>query len=216
MTAYQWITANLPSAGLVLTMFGLGLALSIDDFARVAREPRAVVVGLFAQIVGLPLVAAAIILAARPDPLLAMVLVALAASPGGASSNALTLLARGNLPLGVTLTAVNSLVAFATTPLIVTWGARWFGGGAAAMTLEPLGIVALLLGQVVLPILAGLFLARHLRRYAEPLVYFGLFLIIVPTLMLGIRTVGGGGASALFWPSVALCGLFNILCTGVG
>lgn len=215
MTAYQWATANLPSAGLVLTMFGLGLALKTDDFARVARRPRAVAVGLAAQILGLPLVAAALILIFRPDPLLAMVLVGLSASPGGASSNALTLLAKGNLPLGVTLTAVNSLAAFVTTPLIVTWGARLFGGGAVEMTLAPSGIVLLLLAQVVAPVAAGLFLGRRLRAQAERIVYLGLFFIVVPTLLLGFRTVGGGG-SALFWPSVALCGLFNIGCVAVG
>lgn len=217
MTVYQWATANLPSAGLILTMFGLGLALSVADFARIARHPKAVAVGLVAQIVGLPLVAAALILLFRPDPLLAMVLVALSASPGGASSNALTLLAKGNLPLGVTLTAINSLIAFLTTPLIVTWGARLFGGGSVEMTSAPSSIVLLLLGQVVVPILVGLSLSRFLRRWAERIVYLGLFFIIVPTLLLAFRTIGGGGGTtSLFWSSVALCGLFNIGCTAVG
>lgn len=215
MTAYQWAVSHLPSWGLVMTMLGLGLALKPVDFARILQSPHAVAVGLAAQIIGLPLVAAALILVFRPDPLLAMVLVGLAASPGGASSNALTLLAKGNLPLGVTLTAANSLVAFLTTPLIVTWGARLFGGGAVAVKLASSDIVSLVVLQVVAPIVAGLFLARWLRRYAEPIVYTGLGFIIVPTVLVGVSTIGGG-PNALFWPSVVLCGLFNLLCTGVG
>src|SRR6056297_1231972 len=94
---------------LVLLMFSLGLDLRPRDFARVARRPRPVAIGLAAQLVGLPLVAVAVATAVGLPPVAAVGLVLLAACPGGASSNAFTMLARGDVALSVTLTAVTSV-----------------------------------------------------------------------------------------------------------
>src|SRR3712207_1797316 len=111
------ITIGLPIA-LAIIMFGLGLSLTPGDFARVARSPRAVVVALVTQVVVLPLVAFALVELFDLDPLLAVGVMLLAASPGGTTANLFSHLFRGDVALNVTLTAINSVLAAVSIPLV--------------------------------------------------------------------------------------------------
>ena len=90
-------------------MFGLGLSLTVADFARVVRYPRAVIVGLLVQTIVLVAVAFAITRLFALPPLLAVGLMLLAASPGGVMANVFSHLAHGDVALNITLTAINSL-----------------------------------------------------------------------------------------------------------
>ena len=110
-------TVGLPIA-LGIIMFGLGLSLTLDDFRRVSRHPRAVAVALGCQLVLLPLVCFGLVKLFDLPPLLAVGMMLLAASPGGTSANLFSHLFRGDVALNVTLTAVNSVVAIVTLPLI--------------------------------------------------------------------------------------------------
>ncbi len=110
-------TVGLPIA-LGIIMFGLGLSLGLDDFRRVARHPRAVAVALGCQLVLLPLVCFGLVKAFDLPPLLGVGLMLLAASPGGTSANLFSHLFRGDVALNVTLTAVNSVIAIVSLPLI--------------------------------------------------------------------------------------------------
>jgi BASS family bile acid:Na+ symporter len=110
-------TVALPIA-LGIIMFGLGLSLTPDDFRRVARHPRAVAVALACQLVLLPIVCFGLVKVFDLPPLLAVGLMLLAASPGGTSANLFSHLFRGDVALNVTLTAVNSVVAIVSLPLI--------------------------------------------------------------------------------------------------
>jgi BASS family bile acid:Na+ symporter len=151
---------------LVLLMFGLGLQLHPADFARVVRRPRAAAVGLSAQLLALPLVAAGVAAALDLPPVLAVGLVLLAACPGGASSNAITMLARGDVALSVTLTAVTSVITVATIPVVVNLAmAHWLGTGSdLRLALAPV------LGQntatILVPIAAGMLLRARRRALA--------------------------------------------------
>jgi bile acid:Na+ symporter, BASS family len=110
-------TVALPLA-LGIIMFGLGLSLTMDDFRRVAKAPRAVAVALACQLILLPLVCFGIVkLLGLPD-LLAVGMLLLAASPGGTTANLFSHLFRGDVALNVSLTAVNSVISIVTLPLI--------------------------------------------------------------------------------------------------
>ena len=110
-------TIGLPIA-LGIIMFGLGLSLAPEDFRRVARQPRAVAVALACQLLLLPAICFGLVKLFDLPPLLAVGLLLLAASPGGTSANLFSHLFRGDVALNVTLTAVNSVIAILTLPLI--------------------------------------------------------------------------------------------------
>lgn len=100
-------------------MLGLGLSLTIADFKRVIDYPRAVIVGLTCQMLVLPAVCFGIARAFALPPELAVGLMLLAASPGGATANLYSHLAKGDVALNISLTAVNSLLSIATMPFII-------------------------------------------------------------------------------------------------
>lgn len=104
---------------LAVIMMGLGLSLVVEDFKRIIVYPKAVVVGLTCQIVVLPLVCFGLVKAFGMDPVLAVGMMLLAASPGGPTANLYSHIAKGDVALNVTLTAVNSVVSIFTLPLIV-------------------------------------------------------------------------------------------------
>lgn len=118
-------SVGLPVA-LAIVMFGLGLALTPSDFARTARQPRPVVIALVAQLVVLPFVAFGLVLAFDADPIVAVGMMLLAASPGGTTANLFSHLFRGDVALNVTLTAVNSVLAVVTLPLVVNLAVGYF------------------------------------------------------------------------------------------
>ena len=111
-------TVLLPLA-LALVMFGLGLSLTVADFARVGRQPKAVIIALALQLLVLPAVCFGLVLAFGLPPLLAVGLMLLAASPAGTTANLFSHLFRGAVALNITLTAVNSVIAVVTLPLVV-------------------------------------------------------------------------------------------------
>lgn len=118
-------TVGLPIA-LGIIMLGLGLSLTLDDFRRVGRHPRAVVVALACQLLLLPAVCFGLVLLFDLPPLLAIGMMLLAASPGGTSANLYSHLFRGDVALNVTLTAINSIIAIVSLPLITNLAIAYF------------------------------------------------------------------------------------------
>ncbi|WP_338750634.1 bile acid:sodium symporter family protein [Janibacter alittae] len=148
------ITAGLPIA-LAIIMFGLGLSLTVGDFARVAREPKAVTIVLVVQILVLPVIAFGLVTAFGLPPLLAVGVMLLAASPGGTTANLFSHLFRGDIALNITLTAINSVLAAVTIPLITNLAISHFGaeGQLGLQFGKVAGVVALVLVPVVLGML---------------------------------------------------------------
>ena len=105
-------------------MFDLGLALQPADFRLIAERPKPVLIGLFGQIILLPLIAWAIIhspFTSHLSPLFIIGIMLVACSPGGSSSNVFSMLAKGDVALSVTLTACSSIITLFTLPLIMAW-----------------------------------------------------------------------------------------------
>lgn len=152
------ITIGLPIA-LAIIMFGLGLSLTTDDFARVARSPRAVVIALALQILVLPVIAFGLVVAFDLDPLLAVGVMLLAASPGGTTANLFSHLFRGDVALNVTLTAVNSVLAAVTIPLITNLAISYFDADGE-LGLQ-LGKVMQVIAIVLIPVGIGMVVRRR-------------------------------------------------------
>jgi BASS family bile acid:Na+ symporter len=141
-------------------LFGMGLSLVPDDFRRVVLKPKAKIVGLFCQLLMLPAVAFALALLFRLPGELAVGLMILAACPGGATSNVITHLAKGDTALSVSLTAVSSMVCVFTIPWIVGWSMNWFMGSGAAVALPFWKTLMQLTLVTILPILCGMAVRR--------------------------------------------------------
>ena len=157
------IAIGLPIA-LVIIMFGLGLSLTVQDFRRVARSPRAVLVALGLQMLVLPALAFALVVAFDLDPLLAVGVMLLAASPGGTTANLFSHLFRGDVALNVTLTAINSVLAAVSIPLITNFAISYFDaeGELGLQFAKVLQVVAI----VLIPVAVGMVVRRRSADFA--------------------------------------------------
>jgi BASS family bile acid:Na+ symporter len=145
---------------LAVVMLGLGLELTVGDFTRVATAPKAVLVVLACQILLVPALGAALLTVVDLPPDLALGVVVLLASPGGAMAAVFSHLARGDVALNITATAINAVLAFVTMPLMIGLAVRLLGvGGAGGVVVPPDKVV-----QVVLVVLAPAALGMLLRR----------------------------------------------------
>jgi BASS family bile acid:Na+ symporter len=167
MSAEMIVQVFIPIA-LAIIMLGMGLGLTVADFQRVLRAPRAVAVGAAAQLVVLPAVSFAIAALFHVDGPIAVGLVLVSACPGGPTSNFLTGIAGGDVALSVTLTAVSSAVTMVTLPLIMRLALNTFMGASDEVTLPVLQTIAQIALVVVAPIAAGMWLrARAPLRAAQ-------------------------------------------------
>lgn len=152
--------AFLPVAMMVL-MLTLGLRLRLADLAAVVARPRALLTGLAVQVVGLPVLALGLIAGLGLTGTLAAGLVLLAASPGGVSSNYIAHLARGSVALSVTMTALTSLLAPLSLPLVLA--------ATGLARLAPVDLLRVSLGMsavAVLPLALGMMLTARAPRLA--------------------------------------------------
>jgi BASS family bile acid:Na+ symporter len=151
------------AAGLVLfgLMLAVGLELTPDDFRRVARHPRAVLVGTLANVCALPLATGLLLRNVDVSAQLAAGMVLMTATPGAAMSNVFTYLAGAHTALSVTLTAIASLLAVVTLPLVMALGIRGLGNSAPAIEVPLLEFSAQLLLLVLLPTALGMALRRR-------------------------------------------------------
>ncbi len=113
------VTALFLPLALAFIMMGMGLTLSLRDFSRVLKYPRAASLGLVNQLILLPLIGFAVASAFTLRPELAVGILVLAACPGGPTSNMISFLCRGDVALSISLTAVSSVAAVITVPIVV-------------------------------------------------------------------------------------------------
>jgi bile acid:Na+ symporter, BASS family len=155
------LTTVLLPAGLAIVMLGMGLTLLPEDFQRVTRYPKAVAIGLISQLLFLPIIGFLVTSIIPMQPEIAVGLMILALCPGGASSNMITYLAKGDVALSVTLTALSSIVTIFTIPVFGNLSIQHFAGQDAAIAL-PIGQTMLQIFMITLiPIGIGMWV-RHL------------------------------------------------------
>jgi BASS family bile acid:Na+ symporter len=157
-------TVGLPIA-LGIIMFGLGLGLTLDDFRRVARAPKAVAVALTCQIVLLPLVCFGLVLLFDLPPLLGIGMLLLAASPGGTTANLFSHLFKGDVALNITLTAINTLVAVVTLPIITGLAIAYYDRQDDVTM--PLVEIVKVFALILVPVAIGMVVRAKTPAFAE-------------------------------------------------
>ena len=146
-------------------MFGLGLSLTLGDFSRVAKHPKAVIVALASQLLLLPALCFGLVLLFNLPPVLAVGMMILAASPGGTTANLYSHLFGGDVALNISLTAVNSVISVLTLPLIVNFSLGYFypaGGQLGIDVVEALKVFAI----VLIPVALGMLVRRWRPSFA--------------------------------------------------
>ncbi len=210
-------TIGLPVA-LAIIMFGLGLDLGIDDFKRVGRSPKAAVIALACQLLLLPAICFGLIVLLDLPPLLGIGMMLLASSPGGTTAALFSHLFRGDVALNISLTAVNTVVAIFTLPLITGFAIRHYGKDVAVSL--PLGELLNVFALILIPVGLGMltkakapaFAARMDKtvRIASAVI---LAVLIVGVIVSERRNIGAyladiGLAAALFCATSLLIGYF--------
>lgn len=155
------------TAGLILVMWGMGLSLVLDDFKRVVKYPKAVTIGVISQIILIPLMAYLLIIVFGVRPEIAVGLMILAASPGGPTSNLISHLARADVALSVSMTAISSLITVFTIPLIVNFALENFMETSQMIHLDFLDSVMQISAVVVVPIAIGMLVRHFFPKLAE-------------------------------------------------
>lgn len=144
---------------LTVLMFDLGLTLELKDFVLVIKRKKAMLAGMIGQLIFLPLIAWAVAMLMNLSPLMTIGLVLVASCPGGSSSNVFSMLAKGDVALSVSLTAVSSIVTLFTLPLIMQFATASVGE-ATGISLPIGNLLVQNLLTMLLPIVLGIVLRR--------------------------------------------------------
>lgn len=153
---------------LAAIMFGMGLSLQVSDFVRLAKMPKPIFIGLFGQMLLLPATAFLIAVLFKLPEDIAIGLMILASCPGGTSSNLFTQIARANLALSISLTALNTVICVVTTPLLIAFSINYFAYG------EPtnFSLVGTSLGLILItlvPVCIGMLVRKNFKALAAKL-----------------------------------------------
>jgi bile acid:Na+ symporter, BASS family len=210
------LSTILPIA-LGIIMLGMGLSLTLDDFRRVARFPKAVLVGLACQMLILPVLCFFIAKNSSLTPELAVGLMLLAASPGGATANLYSHLSKGDVALNITLTAINSLLSLFTLPVIVNNSLEAFMQSGQYIPMQFSKVVEVF-AIVLIPVSIGMFIrsrnADLANRADKPVKIISAIFLVLIVFASFYREKENIGT---FFQQVGLAALvFNLLSMAVG
>ncbi len=199
-------------------MFGLGLSLRIADFTYVLKQPKAILIGLSAQIIALPLITFLIAILFKLPPELAVGLMIISFVPSGSTSNMFTNLAKGDVALSISLTAITSLITPFTIPLFALLAMRYFLGSESVVEIPFLKTVIQLSVMIILPVILGMFILSKWQKKAdkaEPLIrifsVIFLFLIVLAIIIKNREEMLG-----FFMQTGAATLTLNVLVLGLG
>ncbi len=173
---------------LAIIMFGVALGITLDDFKRLFKNPKIVLIGIFSQFILFPFITFLLVNIINPVPSIALGMIMVAACPGGNISNFMTQLSGGNAALSVSLTAFATLVAVLMTPINLSfWGNLYEPTAQILRTvqLDPFELVKLVSLILGIPLLLGMIirnrkpdLASKISKFLKPFSIF-IFLIFI-------------------------------------
>ncbi|WP_194775833.1 bile acid:sodium symporter family protein [Pararhodonellum marinum] len=168
---------------LAFIMMGMGLSLTIYDFKRIFYQPKAILLGLVCQLILLPILGFALIKLFGLSGALAVGVMIIAACPGGATSNLISHLSKGDTALSISLTAISSLVTVATIPLIVNFSIRYFGEEGSVL-LPLMQTIAQIFVITIIPVSIGMIIKSKrpdIAKKADPHVrlFSAIFLALI-------------------------------------
>ncbi len=179
------LTAIILPLSLFFIMFGMGLSLKPVDFKRIFKNPKAVSIGFLAQLLLLPLLAFTIAILLKLPAEIAVGLMIIALAPGGATSNMFSYLAKGDVALSISLTALVSIITPFSIPIIAAFSISYFMGASTSFELPILKTIVQLLVITIVPVCLGMIfasfwpkLARIIEHKLKWLAIIFMFLII--------------------------------------
>ena len=161
------IVTKIAPLSLALIMLALGMGLTVQDFTRVAKQPKDFLVGLVCQIIFLPIIAFALVLVLDAPVELAVGLMIIAAAPGGVTSNILTKFANGDVALSISLTAIISLLSIITVPFIIFKSIDLLNVSASTNEISMIGISVKMFLVVTLPVILGMIIRRFANNFVS-------------------------------------------------
>lgn len=211
------ITNLLLPLSLGIIMLGLGLSLTLADFTRVFRYPKAAIIGLTIQMLVLTSAAFLIAVVFQLPPELAVGLLLLAAAPGGATANVYSHLAHGDVALNITLTAVNSALSLLTLPFIVTFALQYFM--ASDQYVPPPFRKIIEVGLIiVLPVVIGMLVRQFAPRFAAKMEKpIRMFSVLLLALLVMLAVAQSWEVLVKYFAVVGFaCLVFNLVSMAVG
>jgi quinoprotein glucose dehydrogenase len=199
--------AGLITPLLQIIMFGMGTSMSLRDFAGVARTPKGVVIGVFSHFLIMPLLGFTLASLSGLPPEIAAGIILIGCSPNGMASNVISYLAKANLALSITITAVSTLLSPLLTPLLMKMLAGQF------IHIQVWQMMWDIIKMVIIPISAGLVFNRYLSGKvkgldaAMPVVSMAGIAIIIM-----IITAAGRNSLLTIGPLLILLVLIHNLC----
>jgi len=154
------------ASSLIIIMLGMGLSLVVDDFKRILIYPKAIVIGLTNQLIILPLLGFSLASTFSLRPEIAIGIMILAACPGGATSNLISHLAKGDVALSVTLTAISSFVSIFTIPFIVNIALLHFLDESRTIALDIPGTIIRIMIITIIPVIIGMVIRHYKELFA--------------------------------------------------
>lgn len=152
---------------LAIIMFGMGMTLIPSDFTRIVKYPKAVLIGLFNQLIFLPIIGFSLAVAFNLEPIMAVGIMILASCPGGPTSNLITQVCKGNIALSVTLTAIASFISILTIPFILSFALEYFGKSTGTTIKLPIvNTILQIMVITVIPISIGMIIRRLKPNFA--------------------------------------------------
>lgn len=209
MELMQFLNTRATPAVLMFVMFLLGLSLTLVDFRRVVTFPRAVTIGLIAQLVGMPATAWLLASVMSPSAAIAVGLIILASCPSGVTANAYSFAAKADVALCVTLSALTSIITVFTIPFLTDLALQTFFEESARPVLPVAGMMQQLIRLTILPIGLGMLIRRFApqvanERFMEPLRKIALWLVM------GVLTIGALSSWEVILDNFAIAGFLVI------
>jgi len=217
MEADLLIKVILP-ASLFVIMLGMGLALKPLDFKMLIVRPKAVALGVFAQMVLLPFMAYLIVTAFGLSGAVAVGVMILALCPGGPASNLYTYLAKGDIALSVTLTSVVSLLAPFTVPLMIVLFMGLLMGDGQQVELPVIKTIIQLVVITIVPICIGMFIHHKKPEFSakaeQPVKTFSVLFLLFIVILIVVQNIDQMGA---YFAQAGVAALvLNISCLVMG
>lgn len=191
-----------------IVMLGMGMTLTVTDFSEIIKHPKAVVLGVVAQFVIMPLLAFGLSMLFSLPPAIAVGVILVGSCPGGTASNVMTYLAKGNIALSVACTSVSTLLAPLLTPIVFyLLASQWIDISPSAMFVSVLKMVLL---PIALGVILRMIFKTSIMKATEVLP-----LVSVIAIVLIVAAVVSGSKQSIIESGLLIFGVV-ILHNGLG
>lgn len=208
----------LVSAVLATIMFGVGLSISFEDLRQIYKSPKSFLLGLFSQMILLPLIVFTIVSFTDLPPAVKVGFIILSACPGGTTSGFVTVLFRGNVALSVSLTSINSILTLATIPLLVNLALTVFTGRHSPFELPLAQTFIQIFFVTLLPAITGVLLRYFREKFATRIqkpvrnIMIILFAGVYAIIAFADESKGGSGiTTADLWSILPYAVIINLV-----